>query len=46
MWIDRRTRLESESRLNHKRLYILPSKAGLGFLVLVAAKSRCHNQFG
>ena len=36
-WVDRRTRLESESHLNHKRLYILPSKAGLGFLVLVFA---------
>jgi uncharacterized protein (DUF58 family) len=37
IWIDRRTRLESESHLNHKRLYILPSKAGLGFLVLIFA---------
>jgi len=36
-WIDRRTRLESESHLNHKRLYILPSRAGLGFLALVFA---------
>jgi uncharacterized protein (DUF58 family) len=36
-WIDRRTRTESESRLNHRRLYILPSRAGLGFLALVFA---------
>ena len=36
-WIDRRTRLENECRLDHRRLYILPSKAGFGFLVLVAA---------
>jgi uncharacterized protein (DUF58 family) len=36
-WIDRRTRLESECHLNHRRLYILPSKAGFGFLVLVFA---------
>lgn len=36
-WVDRRTRLEIECRLDHRRLYILPSKAGFGFLVLVAA---------
>ena len=36
-WIDRRTRVESECRLDHRRLYILPSKAGFGFLVLVVA---------
>lgn len=35
-WIDRRTVAVKECRLNHKRLYILPSKAGLGFLALVA----------
>lgn len=36
-WIDRRTRPVDECLLNHRRLYILPSKAGFGFLVLVAA---------
>jgi uncharacterized protein (DUF58 family) len=36
-WIDRRTRIESECHLDYRRLYILPSKAGFGFLVLVAA---------
>jgi len=36
-WIDRRTRIEDEARLDHRRLYILPSRTGLGFLVLVAA---------
>ncbi|MGD8347334.1 MAG: DUF58 domain-containing protein [Lysobacterales bacterium] len=36
-WAERRTKTVSECRLNHRRLYILPSKAGLGFLVLVAA---------
>ena len=36
-WIDRRSPLESECRLDHRRLYILPSKAGFGFLILVAA---------
>ena len=36
-WSDRRTQMDSERQLNHKRLYILPSKAGLGFMVLVFA---------
>ena len=36
-WMDRRTRTETECRLDHRRLYIFPSKAGFGFLVLVAA---------
>jgi uncharacterized protein (DUF58 family) len=36
-WIDRRTRIESESQLNHRRLYIFPSRAGFGFLALAAA---------
>lgn len=36
-WIERRTRLESECQLDHRRLYILPSKAGLGFLILLIA---------
>ncbi|MCW8871045.1 MAG: DUF58 domain-containing protein [Xanthomonadales bacterium] len=36
-WIDRRTQPESECYLNHRRLYILPSKAGFGFLALVGA---------
>lgn len=36
-WVDRRTPVESESRLDHRRLYILPAKAGLGFGVLVVA---------
>ena len=34
-WIDRRTPLESECHLDYRRLYILPSRAGFGFLVLV-----------
>ena len=36
-WIDRRTRTERECRLSHRRLYIFPTKAGFGFLVLVGA---------
>ena len=36
-WVDRRTLPVSECRLDHKRLYIFPSRAGFGFLVLVAA---------
>lgn len=36
-FIDRRTRVESECRLDRRRLYILPSRAGFGFLGLVAA---------
>lgn len=36
-WINHRSQLESESRLDHRSLYILPSKAGFGFLILVAA---------
>lgn len=36
-WIDRRAPLETRCRLSHRRLYILPSKAGYGFIVLVAA---------
>lgn len=36
-FFDRRTRTENECRLDHRRLYILPSKTGFGFLVLVAA---------
>lgn len=36
-WIDRRTPVVSECRLDHRRLYIFPSKAGAGFLVLAAA---------
>ena len=35
--MDRRTPVESESRLDHRRLYIFPSKAGFGFLALVLA---------
>ncbi|MBT8049029.1 MAG: DUF58 domain-containing protein [Gammaproteobacteria bacterium] len=37
LWIDRRTVIESECRLNHRRLYIFPSRAGFGFIALVAA---------
>jgi uncharacterized protein (DUF58 family) len=36
-WIDRRTQPVRECHLNHRRLYILPSKAGFGFLGLVFA---------
>jgi uncharacterized protein (DUF58 family) len=36
-WIDRRTQPVDLVRLDHRRLYIFPSKAGFGFLVLVAA---------
>ena len=36
-WIDRRTRTVEACRLNYRRLYILPSKAGFGFLLLVGA---------
>ena len=36
-WIDRRTRPVDECLLDYRRLYILPSKAGFGFLALVAA---------
>jgi uncharacterized protein (DUF58 family) len=36
-WIDRRTRTVEVCRLNYRRLYILPSKAGFGFLLLVGA---------
>lgn len=36
-WIDRRTQVVDECLLNYRRLYILPSKAGFGFLVLVGA---------
>ena len=36
-WVDRRARPVAVARLNHRRLYILPSGAGLGFLVLAAA---------
>jgi len=36
-WVDRRTEPQNEWRLNHRRLYILPSRAGYGFLVLIAA---------
>jgi uncharacterized protein (DUF58 family) len=36
-WFDRRTVTKAEWKLNHKRLYILPSKAGYGFLVLVGS---------
>jgi uncharacterized protein (DUF58 family) len=36
-WIDRRTPVVDECRLNHRRLYIIPSRAGFGFLALVAA---------
>ena len=36
-WIDRRTRPVSEACLDRRRLYIFPSKAGFGFLVLVLA---------
>jgi len=36
-WIDRRTPVVDACQLNYRRLYILPSKAGFGFLVLVGA---------
>jgi len=36
-FFDRRSQMESESHLDHRRLYILPSKAGSGFLVLIFA---------
>ena len=36
-WIDRRARPVDVARLDHRRLYILPSAAGLGFLALVGA---------
>ncbi len=36
-WIDRRTRPVAVARLDHRRLYIFPSAAGFGFLVLAAA---------
>ncbi|MBT8039452.1 MAG: DUF58 domain-containing protein [Xanthomonadales bacterium] len=36
-WVDRRTRVVSVSRLNHRRLYIFPTKAGFAFLALVGA---------
>jgi uncharacterized protein (DUF58 family) len=36
-WIDRRTRAVSEIHLDHRRLYIFPSRAGFGFLLLVLA---------
>lgn len=36
-WIDRRTRPVDECRLDYRQLYILPSKAGFGFLVVVGA---------
>lgn len=35
-WVTRRTRPASEVRLDHRRLYIFPSAAGFGFLVVVA----------
>ena len=34
-WADRRTRPAAETRLDHRRLYIFPSKAGFGFVALV-----------
>jgi len=36
-FFDRRARTVDECRLDHRRLYIFPSKAGFGFLVLAAA---------
>jgi uncharacterized protein (DUF58 family) len=36
-WVDRRVRRVAVARLNHRRLYILPSAAGFGFLVMAAA---------
>jgi uncharacterized protein (DUF58 family) len=36
-WIDRRTQPVDVCQLDYRRLYILPSKAGFGFLVLVGA---------
>lgn len=36
-WVDRRTPPLDDCHLDFRRLYILPSKAGVGFLVLVAA---------
>lgn len=36
-WVDRRTRPVGEAFLDHRRLYIFPSKAGFGFLLLVLA---------
>ena len=35
-WVNRRTRPAGEVRLDHKRLYIFPSAAGFGFLVVEA----------
>ena len=36
-WVDRRTPPVDEAALDYRKLYILPSKAGYGFLMLVAA---------
>ncbi len=36
-WIDRRTQPAEQTDLDYRRLYIFPSKAGFGFLLLVAA---------
>jgi uncharacterized protein (DUF58 family) len=36
-WVNRRTRAERECRLNHRRLYIFPTRPGFGFLLLVAS---------
>ena len=36
-WVDRRTPPVDQCHLDFRRLYILPSRAGVGFLVLVAA---------
>ncbi|MEJ2385081.1 MAG: DUF58 domain-containing protein [Xanthomonadales bacterium] len=36
-WVERRTPLVDACRLDHRRLYILPSRAGFGFLVLIFA---------
>jgi uncharacterized protein (DUF58 family) len=36
-WVERRTPPLDECLLDYRRLYILPSRAGVGFLVLVAA---------
>jgi uncharacterized protein (DUF58 family) len=36
-WVERRARTVDVCELNHRRLYIVPSRAGFGFLVLIGA---------
>lgn len=35
-WIDRRNPVQRQFSLNHQRIFIFPSRAGLGFLLLLA----------